>query len=47
LLLTGKQPTGRLIAPDSVAGLIAPLCMPRSRDITGAAIPIDGGWSAM
>jgi 3-hydroxybutyrate dehydrogenase len=46
-LLAGKQPTGRLIAPDGVAALIVTLCSPQSRDITGAAIPIDGGWSAM
>jgi len=47
LLLAGKQPTGRLIAPEGVAALIASLCATESRDITGAAIPIDGGWSAM
>jgi 3-hydroxybutyrate dehydrogenase len=47
LLLEGKQPTGRLVAPDGVAALIVSLCSPESRDITGAAIPIDGGWSAM
>jgi 3-hydroxybutyrate dehydrogenase len=47
LLLAGKQPTGRLIAPEGVAALIVSLCAPESRDITGAAIPIDGGWSAM
>jgi 3-hydroxybutyrate dehydrogenase len=47
VLLAGKQPTGRLIAPDGVAALILSLCSPESRDITGAAIPIDGGWSAM
>jgi 3-hydroxybutyrate dehydrogenase len=47
LLLAGKQPTGRLISPDGVAALILSLCSPESRDITGAAIPIDGGWSAM
>ena len=47
LLLAGKQPTGRLVAPDGVAALIVSLCSPESRDITGAAIPIDGGWSAM
>ena len=46
-LLAGKQPTGRLVSPESVAALIASLCSPESRDITGAAIPIDGGWSAM
>jgi 3-hydroxybutyrate dehydrogenase len=47
LLLAGKQPTGRLISPDGVAALIVSLCLPENRDITGAAIPIDGGWSAM
>jgi 3-hydroxybutyrate dehydrogenase len=47
LLLAGKQPTGRLISPDGVAALIVSLCSPETRDITGAAIPIDGGWSAM
>jgi 3-hydroxybutyrate dehydrogenase len=47
LLLEGKQPTGRLIAPDGVAALIALLCAPETRDITGASIPIDGGWSAI
>ena len=47
LLLAGKQPTGRLISPEGVAALIVSLCAPESRDITGAAIPIDGGWSAM
>jgi 3-hydroxybutyrate dehydrogenase len=47
VLLAGKQPTGRLIAPDGVAALIVSLCAPECRDITGAAIPIDGGWSAM
>ena len=45
-LLAGKQPTGRLISPEGVAALIAFLCGPGSRDITGAVLPIDGGWSA-
>jgi 3-hydroxybutyrate dehydrogenase len=41
----GKQPTGRFIAADSVAALILFLCGPDSTDITGAALPIDGGWA--
>ena len=45
-LLAGKQPTGRLIAADGVAGLIAFLCTDAAADITGAALPIDAGWSA-
>jgi 3-hydroxybutyrate dehydrogenase len=44
--LQGKQPTGRLIAADSVAALMLFLCGPDAADITGAALPIDGGWSA-
>ena len=43
--LAGKQPTGRFIAADGVAALMVFLCGPASGDITGAALPIDGGWS--
>jgi 3-hydroxybutyrate dehydrogenase len=42
----GKQPTGRFITADHVASLIAFLCGPEGADMTGAALPIDGGWSA-
>jgi 3-hydroxybutyrate dehydrogenase len=35
-----------LIAPENVAALIVFLCGPESADITGAVLPIDGGWSA-
>ena len=45
-LLTGKQPTGRLISAEGVAALIAFLCTDAAADITGAALPIDGAWSA-
>ena len=43
--LVGKQPTGRFISAEGVAGLMVFLCGPSSRDITGAALPVDGGWS--
>ena len=43
--LSNKQPGGRFIPADDVAGLILFLCGPGSRDITGATLPIDGGWS--
>jgi 3-hydroxybutyrate dehydrogenase len=46
VLLAGKQPTGRLIGPESVAAFMVFLCGPESGDITGAVLPIDGGWSA-
>jgi 3-hydroxybutyrate dehydrogenase len=43
--LADKQPTGRFIQSDDVAALMLFLCGPESRDITGAAFPIDGSWS--
>lgn len=44
--VAARQPTGRFIEPDNVAELILFLCGPAGRDITGAALPIDGGWMA-
>jgi 3-hydroxybutyrate dehydrogenase len=41
----GKQPGGRFIAAQDVAGFIVFLCGPGSRDINGAALPIEGAWS--
>ncbi|WP_433795849.1 3-hydroxybutyrate dehydrogenase [Actinoplanes sp. CA-252034] len=36
----------RLITPEEVAELVAYLCTPAADLITGASIPIDGGWTA-
>jgi 3-hydroxybutyrate dehydrogenase len=44
--MASRQPSGRFVAPEGVAALVALLCGPGGRDITGAAIPVDGGWSA-
>jgi 3-hydroxybutyrate dehydrogenase len=44
--LTGKQPSGRFVSAESVAAMVAFLCGPAGRDITGAVLPIDGGWLA-
>ena len=41
-----KMPTKRLIMPEEVGKLCAYLCSDAARSITGAAIPIDGGWTA-
>ena len=41
-----KQPTGRFIAAEQVAALMVFLCGPDAGDITGAAVPVDGAWSA-
>jgi 3-hydroxybutyrate dehydrogenase len=45
-VLAGKQPTRRFISADAVAGLMVFLCGPDGMDITGAALPVDGGWSS-
>jgi 3-hydroxybutyrate dehydrogenase len=44
--LSGKQPTGRFVAPESVAEFVAFLCGPAGPDINGAVLPIDMAWSA-
>ena len=44
--MASRQPSGKFVAPEGVAALVALLCGPGGRDITGAAIPVDGGWSA-
>jgi 3-hydroxybutyrate dehydrogenase len=36
----------RLIEPPEVAELVAYLCTPHASFITGASLPIDGGWTA-
>jgi 3-hydroxybutyrate dehydrogenase len=41
----GKQPSGRFIAAEDVADLMVYLCGQGSRDINGAALPIEGAWS--
>ncbi len=44
--MAGRQPSGRFVAMENVAALAAFLCGPGAADITGAALPVDGGWSA-
>jgi 3-hydroxybutyrate dehydrogenase len=41
-----RQPSRRFVEPADVGAAIVFLCGPAARDITGAVIPIDGGWSA-
>ena len=41
-----KQPTGRFISAEQVAALMVFLCGPDAGDINGAALPVDGAWSA-
>ena len=45
-LLKEKQPTGRTSLPEEIARTLVWLCDPAAHNLTGAAIPIDGGWTA-
>jgi len=44
--LSGKQPSGRFIQSEDVVALMLFLCQAESREITGAALPVDGGWTS-
>lgn len=45
-VILAAQPTKRFIEVEEVAALAVFLCREEARSITGAAIPIDGGWTA-
>ncbi|WP_349630102.1 3-hydroxybutyrate dehydrogenase [Bradyrhizobium tropiciagri] len=45
-LLAEKQPSRRTSQPEEIGALALWLAQPMSHNITGAAIPIDGGWTA-
>ncbi len=45
-MLAEKQPSHRLSSPAEIARLAVWLCAPDAHNITGAAIPVDGGWTA-
>ena len=44
--LATRQPSRKFIEADRVAALVAFLCGPDGADMTGTALPIDGGWAA-
>ena len=46
LFLAGKQPIQRFVDASHVADLLVFLCGPAGGDITGAVLPIEGGWLA-
>jgi 3-hydroxybutyrate dehydrogenase len=45
-MVAEKQPSRRLSSPAEIAQLACWLCAPQAHNITGTAIPIDGGWTA-
>jgi len=44
-IMSVKQPSKKLIAPEHIGALAVFLCQPAGEQITGAALPIDGGWT--
>jgi enoyl-[acyl-carrier protein] reductase III len=40
-----RNPAGKLVTPDDIAGVVAFLCSPDAEMIRGQTIVIDGGWS--
>jgi len=45
-LLAEKQPTRRTSDPDEIGAVALWLASPTAHNITGACIPVDGGWTA-
>ena len=45
-LLSEKQPSKRMTQPADLGALALWLCSPAAHNITGVAIPVDGGWTA-
>jgi 3-hydroxybutyrate dehydrogenase len=45
-VLLAAQPTKNFVAVEEIAALVAFLCSNEAASITGAVLPIDGGWTA-
>jgi 3-hydroxybutyrate dehydrogenase len=45
-LLREKQPSLRTSLPQEIARVVVWLCEPAAHNLTGTAIPVDGGWTA-
>jgi 3-hydroxybutyrate dehydrogenase len=45
-ILLKKQPNKRFASVEEMGATVAFLCSPGAASITGAAIPVDGGWTA-
>ncbi|RFU87832.1 SDR family NAD(P)-dependent oxidoreductase [Streptomyces triticagri] len=45
-VLLARSPMKRLIEAEEVAAAVVWLCGPHARHLTGASLPLDGGWTA-
>lgn len=45
-LLREKQPSERMSAPTEIGQFVTWLCHPIAHNVTGIALPIDGGWTS-
>jgi 3-hydroxybutyrate dehydrogenase len=45
-LLLEKQPSGAFTTPGEIGAMVVFLCSDAARNITGSALPMDGGWTA-
>ena len=45
--ILARTPNGRVAAPEDVAAAAAFLCLPAARHVTGALLPVDGGFLAL
>lgn len=45
-LLSEKQPSRRMSTPSDIGALALWLCSPAAHNVTGTALPVDGGWTA-
>ena len=45
-LLKEKQPSLRTSLPDEIARMVTWFCEPAAHNMTGTALPVDGGWTA-
>jgi 3-hydroxybutyrate dehydrogenase len=45
-LLAEKQPSRQFVSVDQLGALVAFLCSDAAAQITGASLPVDGGWTA-
>jgi 3-hydroxybutyrate dehydrogenase len=45
-VLLAAQPTKRFVTVEELAALVNFLCTDNARSITGATLPVDGGWTA-